>query len=164
MSVSQVILASNSTVRMLSQAEDEGGKALMVASSESGVIVMEAPIREKAQEKVFSELGRLRALKRERPDLIIGVGGCVASQEGAAIVKRAPHVDMVFGPQTLHRLPQMIRARRSSGMTINARRSQRRQPRLRPSSPARASTPPVSKNGALPLRSRCPYSRTCCSG
>ena len=72
-------------------------------------------VREKAQEKVFSDLGRLRALKRERPDLIIGVGGCVASQEGQAIVKRAPHVDMVFGPQTLHRLPQMIRERRSSG-------------------------------------------------
>ena len=72
-------------------------------------------VREKAQEKVFSDLGRLRALKRERPDLIIGVGGCVASQEGEAIVKRAPHVDMVFGPQTLHRLPQMIQARRSTG-------------------------------------------------
>ncbi|MFC5480151.1 tRNA (N6-isopentenyl adenosine(37)-C2)-methylthiotransferase MiaB [Massilia sp. Mn16-1_5] len=72
-------------------------------------------VREKAQEKVFSDLGRLRALKRERPDLIIGVGGCVASQEGEAIVKRAPHVDMVFGPQTLHRLPQMIRERRSTG-------------------------------------------------
>ena len=72
-------------------------------------------VREKAQEKVFSDLGRLRELKRERPDLIIGVGGCVASQEGEAIVKRAPHVDMVFGPQTLHRLPQMIRERRSSG-------------------------------------------------
>ena len=72
-------------------------------------------VREKAQEKVFSDLGRLRALKRKRPDLIIGVGGCVASQEGEAIVKRAPHVDMVFGPQTLHRLPQMIRERRSTG-------------------------------------------------
>ena len=72
-------------------------------------------VREKAQEKVFSDLGRLRALKRERPDLIIGVGGCVASQEGEAIVKRAPHVDMVFGPQTLHRLPQMIRERRHTG-------------------------------------------------
>jgi tRNA-2-methylthio-N6-dimethylallyladenosine synthase len=72
-------------------------------------------VREKAQEKVFSDLGRLKALKRERPDLIIGVGGCVASQEGEAIVRRAPHVDMVFGPQTLHRLPQMMRERRSSG-------------------------------------------------
>ena len=66
-------------------------------------------VREKAQEKVFSLLGRWRALKEERPDLIIGVGGCVASQEGAAILKRAPFVDLVFGPQTLHRLPAMIR-------------------------------------------------------
>jgi tRNA-2-methylthio-N6-dimethylallyladenosine synthase len=65
-------------------------------------------IREKAQEKVFSQLGRWRELKLARPDLIIGVGGCVASQEGAAIVRRAPYVDMVFGPQTLHRLPQML--------------------------------------------------------
>ncbi len=72
-------------------------------------------IREKAQEKVFSELGRFKALKRDRPDLIIGVGGCVASQEGDAIVRRAPYVDLVFGPQTLHRLPQMIRARKDSG-------------------------------------------------
>ena len=72
-------------------------------------------VREKAQEKVFSELGRMRALKLERPDMIIGVGGCVASQEGEAIVRRAPYVDLVFGPQTLHRLPQMIQARRSSG-------------------------------------------------
>jgi len=72
-------------------------------------------VREKAQEKVFSDLGRLKALKRDKPDLIIGVGGCVASQEGAAIVKRAPHVDMVFGPQTLHRLPQMIQLRRHTG-------------------------------------------------
>jgi tRNA-2-methylthio-N6-dimethylallyladenosine synthase len=72
-------------------------------------------VREKAQEKVFSDLGRLKELKRGKPDLVIGVGGCVASQEGAAIVKRAPHVDVVFGPQTLHRLPQMIQARRASG-------------------------------------------------
>ena len=72
-------------------------------------------VREKAQEKVFSDLGRLKELKRAKPDLIIGVGGCVASQEGEAIVKRAPHVDMVFGPQTLHRLPQMIQQRRHTG-------------------------------------------------
>jgi tRNA-2-methylthio-N6-dimethylallyladenosine synthase len=72
-------------------------------------------VREKAQEKVFSDLGRLKELKRGKPGLVIGVGGCVASQEGAAIVKRAPHVDLVFGPQTLHRLPQMIQARRASG-------------------------------------------------
>jgi len=72
-------------------------------------------VREKAQEKVFSDLGRVRALKRERPGMIIGVGGCVASQEGAGIVSRAPYVDVVFGPQTLHRLPALIEARRRSG-------------------------------------------------
>ncbi|MCG9015155.1 tRNA (N6-isopentenyl adenosine(37)-C2)-methylthiotransferase MiaB [Laribacter hongkongensis] len=72
-------------------------------------------VREKAQEKVFSDLGRVRPLKDARPDLIIGVGGCVASQEGDTIVKRAPYVDVVFGPQTLHRLPQLISQRRESG-------------------------------------------------
>ena len=72
-------------------------------------------VREKAQEKVFHDLGRVRHLKQINPNLVIGVGGCVASQEGAAIVARAPYVDLVFGPQTLHRLPQMIAARRSSG-------------------------------------------------
>ena len=64
-------------------------------------------VREKAQEKVFADLGRMRELKQARPELLIGVGGCVASQEGAAITKRAPYVDLVFGPQTLHRLPQL---------------------------------------------------------
>ncbi len=72
-------------------------------------------VREKAQERVFSDLGRVRELKLANPDLVIGVGGCVASQEGAAIVKRAPYVDVVFGPQTLHRLPQLIAARRATG-------------------------------------------------
>jgi len=72
-------------------------------------------VREKAQEKVFSDLGRFRELKRARPDLLIGVGGCVASQEGENIVSRAPYVDVVFGPQTLHRLPELIRERQSSG-------------------------------------------------
>ncbi len=72
-------------------------------------------VREKAQEKVFHDLGRVKHLKQARPDVIIGVGGCVASQEGAAIVARAPYVDLVFGPQTLHRLPDMIAARRASG-------------------------------------------------
>ena len=72
-------------------------------------------VREKAEEKVFSDLGRARELKKKNPDLIIGVGGCVASQEGAAIVKRAPYVDGVFGPQTLHRLPQLIAAQRKTG-------------------------------------------------
>ncbi|HQU48063.1 MAG TPA: tRNA (N6-isopentenyl adenosine(37)-C2)-methylthiotransferase MiaB, partial [Casimicrobiaceae bacterium] len=72
-------------------------------------------VREKAAERVFHDLGRVRALKEARPELIIGVGGCVASQEGGAIVKRAPFVDVVFGPQTLHRLPSLIRARRATG-------------------------------------------------
>ena len=72
-------------------------------------------VREKAQEKVFADLGRVKPHKQLNPGLIIGVGGCVASQEGAAIVERAPYVDLVFGPQTLHRLPQMIEARRASG-------------------------------------------------
>src|SRR6516165_4219878 len=72
-------------------------------------------VREKAQERVFHDLGRVRALKATRPGLIIGVGGCVASQEGAAIVRRAPYVDLVFGPQTLHRLPAMIHACRATG-------------------------------------------------
>ncbi|PLT16809.1 MULTISPECIES: tRNA (N6-isopentenyl adenosine(37)-C2)-methylthiotransferase MiaB [Ralstonia] len=72
-------------------------------------------VREKAQEKVFSELGRVKALKALKPDLVVGVGGCVASQEGASIVARAPYVDVVFGPQTLHRLPELIAARRRTG-------------------------------------------------
>jgi tRNA-2-methylthio-N6-dimethylallyladenosine synthase len=84
------------------------------------ILVNTCSIREKAQEKVFSQIGRWRALKQGRlqagkPPVLIGVGGCVASQEGAAIVKRAPYVDLVFGPQTLHRLPELIRARRASG-------------------------------------------------
>jgi tRNA-2-methylthio-N6-dimethylallyladenosine synthase len=72
-------------------------------------------IREKAEEKVFSDLGRIRPLKQSNPGLLIAVGGCVASQEGEAILKRAPYVDIVFGPQTLHRLPQLLQARRASG-------------------------------------------------
>ncbi|MCB4360700.1 tRNA (N6-isopentenyl adenosine(37)-C2)-methylthiotransferase MiaB [Quatrionicoccus australiensis] len=72
-------------------------------------------VREKAQEKVFHDLGRVRHLKKLNPNLVIGVGGCVASQEGDAIVARAPYVDIVFGPQTLHRLPQLIADRKSSG-------------------------------------------------
>ena len=72
-------------------------------------------VREKAQEKVFADLGRVRHLKRANPQLMIAVGGCVASQEGAAIVKRSPFVDVVFGPQTLHRLPQLLERRRSTG-------------------------------------------------
>jgi tRNA-2-methylthio-N6-dimethylallyladenosine synthase len=72
-------------------------------------------VREKAQEKVFADLGRVKALKLARPGVLIGVGGCVASQEGGEIVKRAPYVDLVFGPQTLHRLPELLRERRATG-------------------------------------------------
>ncbi|MFC0351515.1 tRNA (N6-isopentenyl adenosine(37)-C2)-methylthiotransferase MiaB [Undibacterium danionis] len=79
------------------------------------ILLNTCSVREKASEKVFSDLGRLRELKKSKPDLLIGVGGCVASQEGEAIVRRAPYVDVVFGPQTLHRLPQLIKDRRDSG-------------------------------------------------
>ena len=72
-------------------------------------------VREKAQEKVFSDLGRVRKLKEKNPNIIIGVGGCVASQEGDVIVERAPYVDVVFGPQTLHRLPQLIDDKKQTG-------------------------------------------------
>ena len=83
--------------------------------AEADVILLNTcSIREKAQEKVFSKLGMWRELKQEKPNLVIGVGGCVASQEGAAIRDRAPYVDVVFGPQTLHRLPEMIDAARST--------------------------------------------------
>ena len=79
------------------------------------ILVNTCSIREKAQEKVFSQLGRWKALKQGGRPVLIGVGGCVASQEGDAIVKRAPFVDLVFGPQTLHRLPELLRGRRESG-------------------------------------------------
>jgi tRNA-2-methylthio-N6-dimethylallyladenosine synthase len=72
-------------------------------------------VREKAQDKVFTDLGRVKHLKRAKPGLMIAVGGCVASQEGAGIVERAPYVDVVFGPQTLHRLPQLLERRRATG-------------------------------------------------
>jgi tRNA-2-methylthio-N6-dimethylallyladenosine synthase len=79
------------------------------------ILLNTCSVREKAQEKVFSDLGRLRELKLKNPELVIGVGGCVASQEGEAIIKRAPYVDVVFGPQTLHRLPDLIGRRRATG-------------------------------------------------
>jgi tRNA-2-methylthio-N6-dimethylallyladenosine synthase len=83
---------------------------------ESDLIVFNTcSVREKAQEKVFADLGRVRQLKRDRPGLMIAVGGCVASQEGAAILERAPYVDVVFGPQTLHRLPELLARRRREG-------------------------------------------------
>ena len=79
------------------------------------ILLNTCSVREKAEEKVFSHLGRFIPLKAKNPNLIIGVGGCVASQEGDNIIKRAPYVDVVFGPQTLHRLPKMIAERQSSG-------------------------------------------------
>ena len=85
------------------------GAALVDDPADADVLLLNTcSIREKAAEKVFSQLGRWRHLKRANADLVIGVGGCVASQEGAAITARAPYVDMVFGPQTLHRLPAML--------------------------------------------------------
>ena len=79
------------------------------------ILVNTCSIREKAQEKVFSQLGRWKQFKSRNEAVVIGVGGCVASQEGEAIIRRAPHVDLVFGPQTLHRLPELIAARRLTG-------------------------------------------------
>jgi tRNA-2-methylthio-N6-dimethylallyladenosine synthase len=96
-------------------AASEGLELTTIAEEADVILVNTCSIREKAQEKVFSQLGRWRSLKQGARPVLIGVGGCVASQEGAAIVKRAPYVDLVFGPQTLHRLPELIRARRASG-------------------------------------------------
>ena len=79
------------------------------------ILINTCSVREKPQEKVFSQLGQYRELKKTNPNLVIGVGGCVASQEGQAIVDRAPYVDIVFGPQTLHRLPELIAEKRNSG-------------------------------------------------
>jgi tRNA A37 methylthiotransferase MiaB len=103
--------------RMADVLAQSDGLALTSTPDDADVILFNTcSVREKAQERVFHDLGRVRALKAQRPDLIIGVGGCVASQEGAAIVERAPYVDVVFGPQTLHRLPALIRARRATGV------------------------------------------------
>ncbi len=96
-------------------AEHEGLELTTIAEEADVILVNTCSIREKAQEKVFSQLGRWRQLKEGGKPVLIGVGGCVASQEGDGIVKRAPFVDLVFGPQTLHRLPELIRARRESG-------------------------------------------------
>lgn len=93
-----------------------GDVVLTERAEEADIILFNTcSIREKAEEKVFSDLGRVRPLKLAKPDLIIGVGGCVASQEGMTIFRRAPYVDVIFGPQTLHRLPELIAARRASG-------------------------------------------------
>ncbi|MGL4859497.1 MAG: tRNA (N6-isopentenyl adenosine(37)-C2)-methylthiotransferase MiaB, partial [Enterobacteriaceae bacterium] len=90
------------------------GYQLTELAEEADILLLNTcSIREKAQEKVFHQLGRWKKLKQEKPHLIIGVGGCVASQEGAHIRERAPYVDVIFGPQTLHRLPEMIAQSRS---------------------------------------------------
>ena len=98
--------------RMLDLLRETHGLVAAGSADEADVLLLNTcSIREKAQEKVFHQLGRWRELKRTRPHLVIGVGGCVASQEGEAIGRRAPYVDVVFGPQTLHRLPEMIEQR-----------------------------------------------------
>jgi len=103
------------SAKMLDVLRAANGLELTSDETEADVILVNTcSIREKAQEKVFSQLGRWRELKLAKPGLLIGVGGCVASQEGAAIIQRAPYVDLVFGPQTLHRLPAMIAARRAT--------------------------------------------------
>ena len=99
------------SARVVDLMRDRHGYQLVDAPEDADLILLNTcSIREKAQEKVFHQLGRWRRLKEANPDLLIGVGGCVASQEGAAIQQRAPYVDIVFGPQTLHRVPEMAAA------------------------------------------------------
>lgn len=107
------------SARMQDMLVDSHGLEPTDREEDADVILLNTcSIREKAQEKVFHQLGRWKPLKAKNPNLIIGVGGCVASQEGAAIGKRAPFVDLVFGPQTLHRLPDMLNERRQSGNLV----------------------------------------------
>jgi tRNA-2-methylthio-N6-dimethylallyladenosine synthase len=104
---------SEKIARVLERAE---GLQPAASPDDADVIVFNTcSVREKAQEKVFADLGRVKHLKEANPDLMIAVGGCVASQEGPALVQRAPYVDVVFGPQTLHRLPELLARRRASG-------------------------------------------------
>ena len=95
----------------------EGMESTETAEEADVILLNTCSVREKAQEKVFSHLGVFAPLKEKNPDLVIGVGGCVASQEGENIVARAPYVDVVFGPQTLHRLPELIRGKRQTGLS-----------------------------------------------
>jgi tRNA-2-methylthio-N6-dimethylallyladenosine synthase len=107
------------SARMLDVLKDAQGYELAATEEEADVLLLNTcSIREKAQEKVFHQLGRWQKLKQSRPDLVIGVGGCVASQEGEAIMKRAPVVDMVFGPQTIHRLPEMVTTRQQQVLPV----------------------------------------------
>src|SRR5690554_5713890 len=102
--------------KMVDVLRESQGVELTQNPEEADVILFNTcSVREKAQEKVFSDLGRVQHLKQSNPNLIIGVGGCVASQEGEDIIQRAPYVDVVFGPQTLHRLPALISQRKQSG-------------------------------------------------
>ena len=103
------------SARMADLMRETGGYVLVADPAEADLLLLNTcSIRERAQEKVFHQLGRWKALKAARPELLIGVGGCVASQEGDAIRARAPYVDLVFGPQTLHRLPKMVADRSPS--------------------------------------------------
>ena len=107
------------SARMLDVLKDAEGYELAASEEEADLLLLNTcSIREKAQEKVFHQLGRWQKLKQARPDLVIGVGGCVASQEGDAIMKRAPVVDMVFGPQTIHRLPEMVAKRQQQLLPV----------------------------------------------
>ena len=96
-------------------AASDGMELTTLVEDADVILVNTCSIRERAQEKVFSQIGRWKSLSKNGEKVLIGIGGCVASQEGAAIVKRAPYVDLVFGPQTLHRLPELIRERRATG-------------------------------------------------
>lgn len=103
------------SARMRDLLQDSHKMTLVETPEEADVLLLNTcSIREKAQEKVFHQLGRWKHLKQQNPDLIIGVGGCVASQEGEEIGKRAPYVDLIFGPQTLHRLPEMMEQSRAA--------------------------------------------------
>ncbi len=95
--------------------EAEGLEPAARAEDADVIVFNTCSVREKAQEKLFADLGRVKHLKRAKPGLMIAVGGCVASQEGPAVIERAPYVDVVFGPQTLHRLPELLERRRRSG-------------------------------------------------
>jgi tRNA-2-methylthio-N6-dimethylallyladenosine synthase len=107
------------SAKMLDVLAEGCNLSLTEEEAEADVLLLNTcSIREKAQEKVFSQLGRWKKLKQNKPGMVIGVGGCVASQEGEAIRTRAPFVDMVFGPQTLHRLPEMLHQSRSSGNAV----------------------------------------------
>ena len=107
------------SARMADLLGESHGLALTDRAEDADVLLLNTcSIREKAQEKVFHQLGRWKPLKQANPDLIIGVGGCVASQEGAEISRRAPFVDLIFGPQTLHRLPEMMDSRRSGAPVV----------------------------------------------